>query len=54
MHPKAPLWHELVYAGKHARHQDPPLGVPRKHRNYGAEVREREREREREDRESPL
>lgn len=37
VHPRAPLWHELVYAGKHARHQDPPLGVPRKYRNYGAE-----------------
>lgn len=37
VHPKAPLWHELVYAGKHARHQDRPLGVPRKHRNYEAQ-----------------
>lgn len=37
VHPTAPLWHELVYAGKHARHQDPPLGVPRRFRNYGKE-----------------
>jgi O-acetyl-ADP-ribose deacetylase (regulator of RNase III) len=34
VHPKAPLWHEMVYSGKHARHSDPPLGVPRNYRNY--------------------
>ena len=36
VHPSAPRWHQLVYAGKHARFSDPPLGVPTNYRNYEA------------------
>ena len=37
VHPSAARWQKMIYAGKHARNHDPPLGVPQEFRSYDAD-----------------